>query len=300
MPLINGQYTSISSIPLVEQSSTPATPASGKSTVFAKDDGLYVVNDAGTVTGPMAASAGPAYDASGWTAAGETWTYASADAPTFTFTVASDVTTKYSVGMRIKYTQTTVKYGIITAVSAYSAPNTTITVYGGTDYAMTSGVITLPYYSTVKAPFGFSLNPLKWSIEITDSSDYDQTNPTATNWYNPGSLSISLPIGSWRLSYNCLSRVYAGSNYVDIASTLSTTNDSESDADFTTRSFIFAAVGLSGLLNFGTTCTKDKLLNVSSKTSYYLNISTIATNMMIITIRGTGSKTIIRAVCAYL
>lgn len=53
MPLINGQYTNISSIPLVEQSSTPATPASGKSTVFVKADGLYVVDDAGTVTGPL-------------------------------------------------------------------------------------------------------------------------------------------------------------------------------------------------------------------------------------------------------
>jgi len=66
----------------------------------------------------------------GWLISNETWTYASADAPTFTFTISGDKTTKYYPGQRIKLTQTTVKYFIITAV-AYASPNTTITVYGG-------------------------------------------------------------------------------------------------------------------------------------------------------------------------
>lgn len=41
----------------------------------------------------------------GWIPAEETWTYASADDPTFTFTVAADVTGKYRVGMKLKLTQ---------------------------------------------------------------------------------------------------------------------------------------------------------------------------------------------------
>lgn len=40
----------------------------------------------------------------GWIPAEETWTYASADDPTFTFTISGDKTGKYSVGMKIKLT----------------------------------------------------------------------------------------------------------------------------------------------------------------------------------------------------
>jgi hypothetical protein len=94
----------------------------------------------------------------GWIPAGETWTYNSADDPTYTFTISGDKTDKYSAGMRIKLTQTTAKYFIITKV-AYSSPNTTITVYGGTDYDLANAAITSPYYSTQKAPQGFPLNP---------------------------------------------------------------------------------------------------------------------------------------------
>jgi len=97
---------------------------------FSTDGNLIVETDiyvGGTVDGVDIS------EDDGWRAAGETWTYASADDPTFTFTISGDKTSKYSPGMRIKLTQTTVKYFIITAVS-YSAPNTTVTVYGGTDY----------------------------------------------------------------------------------------------------------------------------------------------------------------------
>lgn len=47
---------------------------------------------------------------SGWITAGETWTYASADSPSFTFTISGDKRDKYSVGMKIKLTQGSVKY----------------------------------------------------------------------------------------------------------------------------------------------------------------------------------------------
>ncbi|WP_442766606.1 hypothetical protein, partial [Mitsuokella multacida] len=107
--------------------------------------------------------------------AGETWTYLGADAPTYTFTISGDKTSKYSPGMRIKLTQTTVKYFIIVAVS-YSYPNTTVTIYGGTDYTLENAAITDPYYSMVKAPAGFPLDPAKWTVSATLSGV--QSNPT--------------------------------------------------------------------------------------------------------------------------
>ena len=44
------------SILLDDQGSAPATPAAGFSRVFSKSDGLYIVDDAGSVTGPFGAA----------------------------------------------------------------------------------------------------------------------------------------------------------------------------------------------------------------------------------------------------
>jgi hypothetical protein len=55
MATISGTAT-INSIRLVEQGSAPSTPASGYSAIFAKSNGLYIVDDAGTVTGPFGAA----------------------------------------------------------------------------------------------------------------------------------------------------------------------------------------------------------------------------------------------------
>jgi len=86
----------------------------------------------------------------GWIDPGETWTYASAT----TFTISGDKTGTYSVGDKLKLTQTTVKYFYITAVS-YGAPNTTVTVTGGSDYTLANAAITANYYSKAATPAGF-------------------------------------------------------------------------------------------------------------------------------------------------
>ena len=86
----------------------------------------------------------------GWVASGETWTYASA----MTFTVAGDKTGKYQKGDKIKLTNSSVKYFYVTDVS-YSAPNTTVTVTGGSDYSLANAAISSPYYSKIANPQGF-------------------------------------------------------------------------------------------------------------------------------------------------
>jgi hypothetical protein len=58
MPLIDNDSNTINSIPLTEQGSTPATPATGKWRVYFKSDGIYILDDAGTETGPLGASTG--------------------------------------------------------------------------------------------------------------------------------------------------------------------------------------------------------------------------------------------------
>jgi len=238
----------------------------------------------------------------GWIPAGETWTYASADAPTFTFTISGDKTSKYSVGMKIKLTQTTVKYFIVTAIS-YSSPNTTVTVYGGTDYTLANATITNPYYSTMKAPQGFPVSPDKWSVTVTDSSDRNQSNPTTGQKYNISALNITIPIGNWNIYYQFTLYVTRATNGIaDVRATLSTTDNSESTNSFTSIFIVRGTTDGQRVDGQGTT-TKQLRLVTTSKTPYYTNMWTTASDITAMGILGAsvyGSTSIIRATCAYL
>lgn len=244
--------------------------------------------------------------ASGWTPAYETWTYASADTPTYTFTVAADVTTKYSPGMRVKFTQSsTVKYGIITAVSTYSGGNTTITVL----MSMTSGTvdnsglansaISANYYSVVKAPQGFPASPLRWTVELTDTTQRTQTNPTANTWYNVGSLSLSVPIGVWDLSFGAIPGTTKNPSTVASAFVaLSTANNSASDGELKGNSYV--QVIASGNAVYLATVSRSKIVALAAKTTYYLNAMTDIASCSALELRNERATASIRAVCAYL
>lgn len=91
----------------------------------------------------------------GWSLANETWTYASAS----TITVPSGAASKYQVGDKIKWTQTTVKYGVIVAVA-----DTLLTIAVNTDYVVTNAAISANYYSHEANPMGF---PSYFSFTVT-------------------------------------------------------------------------------------------------------------------------------------
>ena len=82
----------------------------------------------------------------GWVGVSGTWSYASAT----TITVPSGATSIYSIGDKIKLTQTTVKYFYIVGVA-----DTLLTITGGSSYTLTSATITSPYYSKSVSPLGF-------------------------------------------------------------------------------------------------------------------------------------------------
>jgi hypothetical protein len=231
----------------------------------------------------------------GWIPAEETWTYASADDPTFTFTVAADVTTKYSAGMKIKLTQGTVKYFIITAVSTYSGGKTTITVYGGTDYDLASSAISANAYSMMKSPLGFPMSPAKWSETVTDTTQRSQATPTSATWYNLGSISITLPIGVWDVSYKVsLIGGVSSTGAFSIQTTLSTTNNSNSDTEFHMMSYIQTDTIILASHN------KGKILEIGTKTVYYINSLINSASANLLRNDNNSSPLIIRATCAYL
>lgn len=248
-----------------------------------------------TLTAPALSSPTISGAWDGWISAGETWTYASADDPTFTFTVASDVTTKYSAGMKIKLTQGTVKYFIITAVSTYSGGNTTITVYGGTDYDLANSAISANAYSMMKSPQGFPMSPAKWTVSVTDTSSRTQTTPTSGTWYNIGSITISIPIGAWKVTYKVFALCGAtGASDLGLQTALSTANNSSSDTGFHCQAYT------GNLQYLGVTMSKNKDLTITSKTTYYLNTKGVNAGLNLLRNDNDQSPLFITATCAYL
>jgi hypothetical protein len=240
--------------------------------------------------------------ANGWYGADETWTYASVDDPTGVITISGDKTTKYSLGMRIMFTNATnVIYGIITAIS-YSSPNTTLTFLHEIDptdnqalYLMANSTITNNYYSSVKAPYGFPVSPAKWSVVTSSASEVVQSNPTTNTWYNLGSLSISIPIGVWKTHYtvNVLAN-RSTSGTAAVQTTLSTANNSQSNANLT--AYIFSGP----VIDVMQSVVRYDTLTLASKTTHYLNARSTVAGHAGIYFWGTTGTTIIRAECAYL
>lgn len=231
------------------------------------------------------------------------WNYVSADAPTFVMSINADMTNTIFPGMRIRLTQTTDKYFIVTAVGSYSGGVTNITLYGGTDYTLTNATINNRYYSNVHTPQGFPMSPEKWTVSLDDTTNASQATPTNSTTYNLGSLSISLPIGVWKVTMRAMLEVVAtltATRIIGMQLALSTANNSISDSEmawqisssFPNIAVTFRFVGI----------TMTKTLSLASKTTHYLvgwvNVPT--DNATSLAFRGDFHKTMVRAVSAYL
>jgi len=88
---------------------------------------------------------------------------------------------------------------LITDVAYDGSTNTTLTLYGGTDFALSNSAIANPYFSIVQQPYGFNRNPDKWSI-------YKESNvllsvALTTGAYVSSTFSVNKPIGKFNLHY---------------------------------------------------------------------------------------------------
>lgn len=233
----------------------------------------------------------------GWIPANEAWVYSSTDGHTFVFTAPGDLTSKYSLGMRVTGINNSIQfYGFITKLS-HSSGTTTITCYGGTDYTLANSTITLPYYSSAKAPQSFPLDPAKWSEELIDTSQHIQSSPADNTWYNINSNSLDIPIGVWITSYRASIRgVRTSAGPIQIFSTLSTANNSSTNP-------AFDCYTISATLSENTMSVyTQNPLALTSKTTYYLNemIDTSNSGGQSLVLCSDFNRTIVRAVCAYL
>ncbi len=249
----------------------------------------------------------------GWNPDAETWVYHNVDDPTGYFKIeGKDVSANYSVGWRIMFTNGgNVIKGIITAIT-FTDPDTIITFLHEIDptdnqalYLLTNSAITENYFSPHKAPLGFPMSPAKWTVELEDTTNRTQASPSSNVWYNMGSLSLSVPIGAWDVSYDVTGYVLgsAGKNDINMRITLSTANNSESDVSWT--SYIWNRVDsitTGQQLGVMQTVHREGFLTLSSKASYYLNGSKpgVTSSTDSINFYNSNQPCIIRATCAYL
>jgi len=251
-----------------------------------------------TSNGTAWTSAAPSGGGGGvdWVADANTWSYSSADAPVFVASVNADMTAVLYPGYRLSLTQTTEKFFIVHAVGAYSGGATLITIYGGTDYTLTVDAITIPKYSNAKIPPRMPMSKSKWSVVLTDGTLRSQATPTQDTWYNPGSLSITLPIGEWDIfDSHEVSITASTAGLLIVQTALSTSTSSASDSQLLSEVF-----GQS-LTFFGAGTNKNKVLTITSKTIYYVIIRFIlGSNITSIKIENETSNLNIRAVDAYL
>lgn len=235
------------------------------------------------------------YVANGWLPMGATLAYTSWDATYKTGVVSTniDLTGVISVGMKILIVQSSVKYGIVTAITSNS-----MTIFFGTDYTLANATITSCYYTLQSNPFGFPKNPDKWSIINTITSAHAQSSPVLNTWYNLGSRLLNIPIGSWNVSYESDFYIVFGATpiRVDGEVCLSTTNNGCTDNALKDR-----AIWTSGSL-VGQSFQRSKTLLLTTGTPYYLNyrysngsgVSTMGSD------GSAGTTVVIKAVCAYL
>lgn len=119
-------------------------------TSLASDDYLVVLDSSANIAKKITIANAFGIPDLGWTASGESWTYATAT----TITVPTDATTKYDEGMIVRFSQSTggTKYAVITNVAATVL---TLRMLGGATLA--NEAITSTYYSTVASPLGAGL-----------------------------------------------------------------------------------------------------------------------------------------------
>lgn len=214
---------------------------------------------------------------------------------------------------RLQYTAqgtgliTITKYGIMTKDANWSpgSPLTQFTFYGGTDYTLANATITEPYYSNIKFPTGFPIQPTKWTVFVADYADKVKTTSTGGTWYGQANAldssrtlsSIVIPIGLWKIMVDgCAGANLNPGTALNIYTTLSSSTSLELDKDFSSSGNVG---GASGTLYCMATFHALKYIEVSTPTTHYMLMKSTV-NATALTMYGTIRPNLLRAECAYL
>lgn len=211
---------------------------------------------------------------------GVTVTRESTDDPTVVLRFDADVRDYIWKGMRIKATENSiVHYFIVSADPTDDSGDTLVTCLSEIDTStptqaknlIGTGTISDVAYAPPKTyPKGFPISPESWTVKLVNSSDNYQSSPSLNTWYNPGSISLSIPIGDWDTEYSfALFIEDDNSSFMTGRATLSTANNTESNSQFT--SVGGGSSGGSSSYLVRTAVFKRFPLAITSKTTHYLN-----------------------------
>jgi hypothetical protein len=181
---------------------------------------------------------------------------------------------------------------------AFISANPTVnslTLYHGTDYMLSNKVITNVFYSNIKLPFGFPLNPNKWSVLLKDITNITFSTPTDSVWYN--ALMLTVPIGQWEIECKHAVRMAKTTGALNMFSTISTINNSETDYDLT------SVCWANNVPVFYQTLYRNKKIQTNVKTNIYLNFRSTSAGLGLaeaIGVRGDYSPTILMVTSTYL
>lgn len=142
----------------------------------------------------------------GWIPVSDTWTYATAS----TITVPSGAASRYQKGDRIRWTQTTVKYGVVVAVA-----DTVLTIAVNTDYVVANAAISAISYSHEINPLsfpesfaftttytGFAVDPTTvYRMKIVGNLCYILQTQGTSGTSNATGFTFTVPLTSARQSY---------------------------------------------------------------------------------------------------
>ena len=247
----------------------------------------------------------------GWLTAGlsgVTVTRASVDNPTVVLTFDADVTPYIWKGSRLKATENSiVHYFIVSADPTETGGVTTVTCLSEIDTTTptqakallgATAISDVAYAPPKTFPSGFPISTLSWQVLTSSSSTVTQAAPAQNVWYNK--LSLNIPIGDWKWLYKVIAAVNRNTTdvIVDVFSTLSTANNSESDSTTSFRA-------VNGRLTTSQSTVIAPLVNsghltLTSKSTRYLNLKTGQASISLLSSNGADAPTIIRATSTLL
>jgi hypothetical protein len=193
------------------------------------------------------------------------------------------------------------EYAVITKV-AYSAPNTTVTVFTGTDHNIPNMTLENPFYSTQSTPFGFPRDRGKWSVSSISTNSRNFTAAT----YSSLTEALSVPTGAWELSWTgdvvASPASNPASSRISIITLSSTALSGSTDENIELTGAVGGKPGATATdFVARATIKKSAPTSVPSQTVYTLygraNSGSPTNNA---TLDGFYSPTIIKAECAYL
>lgn len=145
---------------------------------------------------------------------------------------------------------------------------TTITCYHGTDSMLINADISNIYYSNVKKPYGFNINPNKWTVMSQFTGDISGITGQTAKTLN----TIILPIGIWKITTSGYSSWYTTtSSAFDGRVGFFTTADTEPSTIGRAISAIDTTTASAGTIRVNSGITISNYF-VSSKTTLYWNI----------------------------